>query len=138
MHYIAAQELVQARAVGALVRDRPWRTHALDQGRLGFLGEQQSAQAAGRVDQCGADSVDAVEPNGAARRVGGAARRRGLMVAANLLRRALLRRVRLGTRRVPGGVAAGAVVALALARLGVAGLPRRRLALTGLRVWRLA
>jgi hypothetical protein len=51
------------------MRDRPWRLAAHDECRLGFFGQQQSAQAAHRVGQRRGNGVQAVQPHRAARRV---------------------------------------------------------------------
>src|SRR6185437_7455336 len=80
------------------------------QCRLGFLGEQQAAQAAGGIAQRGGNSVHAVQPDRAVRGVRAAA-----VLLLLLLRAGAILAVRLGAR------------AVAL-RLAVAVLVRRRAA----------
>jgi hypothetical protein len=61
--------LIDAGAVGAFGGERPGRGQCLGQCCLGFLGQDQAAQATLLVGQSGGDCVVTIEPDGTFRRV---------------------------------------------------------------------
>ena len=70
VHGVAPEQMVQPAALDSLGGDRPGLATLRGERRLGVLGQQQAAQPAGRIGQRGGDGVQAVQPDGAARRVG--------------------------------------------------------------------
>jgi hypothetical protein len=89
----------------------------LADGRLGFLGQQQAAQPAGRVGQGGGDGVVTIQPDGAFRRLRLA---RARMLARLELTAAAVVAVRL---EAPAGRApAGSAVTRACAMLAAAAM----------------
>ena len=109
VHDVAAQKLIDARAVGALGLQGPGRRQHLRQGGFGFLGQDEAAQAALGVGQSGGDGVVAVQPDGALGRVGTGPRAvlpRSLIVTLTVTARAigtlLKRRSALGRPRPLG------------------------------------
>jgi hypothetical protein len=63
VHDVTAEKLIQPRALDPLRRQGPGCGKLLQQFRLGVVGQQQPAQAAGRVGQGGGDRVVAVQPD---------------------------------------------------------------------------
>jgi hypothetical protein len=100
MHRVAAEQLVDACAIHCLGCQRPRGRQARGECGGAFFGEHQPAQAAHGVREGRLYGVQPVEPDGAARRLGGV-RRAGLAIPRQAFAGAVLH---LGRRPVEAAV----------------------------------